>query len=149
LLTHCRREFIQAVWALLLDADFVEAYKHGIVIMCADGIKRRIYLRLMTYSADYPEKMLMLSLRDKGICPCPRCLIHKNEISQLGKKRDHARRETHGRADTPPLRADIIRARQLIYDKTGYGVNSKAVNDILKAQSRVPTEVSRNVLCEI
>ncbi|KAF8512575.1 hypothetical protein JB92DRAFT_3169848 [Gautieria morchelliformis] len=66
LLTHCCREFIQAVWALLLDDDFVEAYKHGIVVMCDDGIQRRIYLRLMTYSAYYLEKMLMLSLRDKG-----------------------------------------------------------------------------------
>jgi hypothetical protein len=56
LLTHVRREFIQAVWSLLLDEDFIMAYKHGIVIKCADGITRRVYLRLFTYSADYPEK---------------------------------------------------------------------------------------------
>jgi Plavaka transposase len=107
------------------------------MVTCADGIKRRIYLRLLTYSADYPEKMLMLSLRDKGICPCPHCLTPKNAISQLGKKRDHARQEMHARSDTPPLHTDIVLACQLIYDQTGYAVNSKAVNDILKPQSRV------------
>jgi hypothetical protein len=26
------------------------------VIQCADGIERRIYPRIFTYSADYPEK---------------------------------------------------------------------------------------------
>ncbi|KAF8505065.1 hypothetical protein JB92DRAFT_2737762, partial [Gautieria morchelliformis] len=140
LLTHCRREFIQAVWALLLDDDFIEAYKHGIVVMCADGIQRRIYLRLMTYSVDYPEKMLMLSLRDKGTCPCPCCLVRKKEICDLGKKRDRVRQETQARADTHLLRGDIILACQLIYDKTGYGVSSKAVEDLLKEQSQVPTE---------
>jgi hypothetical protein len=38
LLTHCHRKLIQAVWGLLLDEEFMEAYKHGIVIECADGI---------------------------------------------------------------------------------------------------------------
>lgn len=56
LFTHVRREFIQAVWSLLLDEAFIMAHKHGIVIKCADGRRRRVYLRLFTYSADYPEK---------------------------------------------------------------------------------------------
>ncbi|KAI0071525.1 hypothetical protein K474DRAFT_1606821, partial [Panus rudis PR-1116 ss-1] len=37
ILTHCRRELMHAVWRYLLDEDFVTAYKHGIVIKCADG----------------------------------------------------------------------------------------------------------------
>lgn len=56
LLTHCKRELIHAVWRILLDDDFVEAYKNGIVIKCFDGILRRIFLRIFTYSGDYPEK---------------------------------------------------------------------------------------------
>ena len=31
-------------------------YVHGIVIKCCDGVLRRFYPRLFTYSADYPEK---------------------------------------------------------------------------------------------
>ena len=47
---------MHAVWAKILDDDFIHAYIYGIVIMCIDGIEQRIYLRFFTYSADYPEK---------------------------------------------------------------------------------------------
>jgi hypothetical protein len=56
LMTHCRRELAHAQWNILLDDEFIEAYKHGIIIECCDGIKRRFYPRILTYSADYPEK---------------------------------------------------------------------------------------------
>ncbi len=56
ILTHCRRELMHAVWKKLLDDDFIYAYTYGIVIKCIDGIERRVYPRLFTYSADYPEK---------------------------------------------------------------------------------------------
>jgi hypothetical protein len=56
ILTHCRRELMHAVWRILLDDEFVHAYKYGIVLKCFDGIERRMYPRVLTYSADYPEK---------------------------------------------------------------------------------------------
>lgn len=54
--THCHRELFQAQWGVLLDDEFLEAYAHGIIIKCCDGITRRFYPRIFTYSADYPEK---------------------------------------------------------------------------------------------
>jgi len=39
-----------------MDAEFMAAYVHGIVIECADKIHRRFFPRFFTYSADYPEK---------------------------------------------------------------------------------------------
>lgn len=54
--THCRRELFHACWDILLDKEFLQAYRHGIVIRCADGVLRRIFPRIFTYSADYPEK---------------------------------------------------------------------------------------------
>jgi hypothetical protein len=60
ILTHCRRELMHAVWRLLLDDDFLHAYTYGIVICCADGVERRVYPRIFTYSADYPEKYVIL-----------------------------------------------------------------------------------------
>ncbi|KAJ7469129.1 hypothetical protein FB451DRAFT_1038834, partial [Mycena latifolia] len=57
-LTHCRRELMHAIWRLLLDNEFLHAYEHGIVIECEDGIFRRFYPRIFTYSADYPEKLI-------------------------------------------------------------------------------------------
>jgi hypothetical protein len=59
LITHCRREAYHAQWMELLDDEFIEAYKHGIVINCCDGITRRFYPRIFTYSADYPEKYVV------------------------------------------------------------------------------------------
>jgi hypothetical protein len=55
-LAHCHRELYHAQWKILLDEEFIEACKHGIVIRCCDGIERRFYPRILTYSADYPEK---------------------------------------------------------------------------------------------
>ena len=55
-MSHCHRELFHAQWTILLDGEFLEAYKHGIVIRCCDGIVRRFYPRILTYSADYPEK---------------------------------------------------------------------------------------------
>ena len=56
ILAHCRRELVHGVWRIVLDDDFLHAYKYGIVIKCHDGVVRRVYPRIFTYSADYPEK---------------------------------------------------------------------------------------------
>ena len=51
-----RREVYHGQWDIVLDPEFVQAYEHGIVIKCCDGVSRRFYLRIFAYSADYPEK---------------------------------------------------------------------------------------------
>ena len=56
LMAHCRHELIQAVWKYILDDEFIHAMIYRIVITCSNGMKCRIYLRIFTYSADYPEK---------------------------------------------------------------------------------------------
>jgi hypothetical protein len=47
---------MHAIWCHLLDKDFMEAYVHGILVECVDGIIRHFFPRILTYSADYPEK---------------------------------------------------------------------------------------------
>lgn len=54
--THLKRDLIQGVWDVMLDDRFMHAYVHGLPILCSDGIWRRVFPRLITYSADYPEK---------------------------------------------------------------------------------------------
>ena len=56
ILTHCRRELMHAVWKFLIDDDFIHAHTYGMVVRSLDGIERRVYPRILTYSADYPEK---------------------------------------------------------------------------------------------
>ena len=94
---------MHAIWEKILDAEFIHAYTYGIVIECIDGIERRIYPRFFSYSADYPEKyvtssfalhlsnffrILLATIRDKGFCPCPRCLVPKTHLDRLGLKLD-------------------------------------------------------------
>ncbi|KIJ33763.1 hypothetical protein M422DRAFT_182849, partial [Sphaerobolus stellatus SS14] len=138
LLTHCKRELMHAIWKLLLDDEFCKAYDNGILIQCADGIKRLVYPRIFTYSADYPEKVLLATIRDQGLCLCPRCYITKDKVHDMGMVRDMNNREKNVRKDDLPRRYDILKARSLIYEK-GVPVNGAAVESILKPLSRVPT----------
>ncbi len=40
-MTHCHRDYVHAQWKELLDDEFLEAYEHGVVIECCDGLKCR------------------------------------------------------------------------------------------------------------
>ncbi|KAK7696333.1 hypothetical protein QCA50_000987 [Cerrena zonata] len=136
ILTHCRRELMHAVWKELLDDDFLHAYKYGLVVKCPDGISRRIYPRFFTYSADYPEKVLLATIRDKGLCPCTRCLTPKSKLHLMGQVYDMA---FHVQAGVwKYLSRAVTVARKYIYD-AGYGVASTAIDNLLKETSSVPT----------
>ncbi|KAG8729295.1 hypothetical protein FRC10_004102 [Ceratobasidium sp. 414] len=137
LITHLRCELMHAVWVALLDDEFIEAWRTGVVIDCADGVRRRVFPRILTYSADYPEKVLLATIRNGGACFCPRCLVQKTSASQMGTPTDMRTRNKR-RIDSKRHRKQVEHARQLIYDQ-GKGVQSKAVEDLLKAESYVPT----------
>ncbi|KAF9045034.1 hypothetical protein BJ165DRAFT_1346358 [Panaeolus papilionaceus] len=135
ILTHCKRELLQEVWRVLLDDDFVHAYKYGIVVMCVDGIERRIFPRIFTYSADYPEKVLLATIRDKGLCPCPRCLVPMQNLDQLGTTVDQK-----ARSESPRVYqiSKVQKARAFIY-KGAKPINGANVEALLKDFSGVPT----------
>ncbi|KAL0564603.1 hypothetical protein V5O48_017441, partial [Marasmius crinis-equi] len=135
ILTHCRRELMHAVWQVLLDDAFIHAYKYGIVIECADGIKRRVYPRIFTYSADYPEKVLLATMRDKGLCPCPRCMVQKSDLDKLGFVQDMRRRVVYTRNY---LIHSVKTARRFIYDLAS-PIKGVHVERLLKPSSSVPT----------
>ena len=157
LLTHCKRKLFHAIWNIILDDEFIEAYKNGIVIKCHDGVLRRVFPRIFTYSADYPEKyfqhylftmiltllyrIIIATIRDKGLCPCPRCLLPKTSFHRLGFLSDLKQRLSHARTY---LREKICDARHRIY-KLGVPIKGKAVEGILKAQSLVPTLVRQHL----
>ncbi|KIO16448.1 hypothetical protein M407DRAFT_40576, partial [Tulasnella calospora MUT 4182] len=136
--THCRRELFHGVWKLLLDKKFIRAYKHGILIEFPDRIIRRVYLRIITYSADYPEKVIIATIRNLGICLCPRCLIVWHQIRKLGLKADTKLRIMKRRTDAGGLRSLVVKARSFIYERR-QGVASTSVDAILRAESLVPT----------
>ncbi|KAG2021050.1 hypothetical protein CC2G_006316 [Coprinopsis cinerea AmutBmut pab1-1] len=130
LLTHCERELFHAQWRLLLDDEFIEAYRHGIVVDCPDG--------------HYPEKIVVASIRNLGRCPCPRCLIPLDEVHLMGQVKDIQNRDKKKRVDDQKRRRLIADARNRIYlDRVP--VTSVKVNRLLQNMSLVPT---RNAFSE-
>jgi hypothetical protein len=63
----------------------------------------------------------------------------------MGKVRDMKQRKTLARIDDETRRGKVDLARDIIYNRH-YVVNSTAVENILKAQSWVPTDVSASLI---
>ncbi|KAJ2933285.1 hypothetical protein H1R20_g3796, partial [Candolleomyces eurysporus] len=136
-LAHCKMEMFHAQWEVLLDDELLDAIKNGIVLMCQDGIERRFYIRIFTYSADYPEKVLIATIRGLGDCPCPRCLVSKDNLDQLGTEADFQTREGQARRDDNARRELVQSALSKIFHE-GISLSGKAVDDLLKPQSLQP-----------
>ena len=141
LLTHCQREFFHEQWRHILDDEFLDAYCHGIVVKCYDGEERRFYPRILTYSADYPEKVLLASIKNLGSFPCPRCNVAMQNVPSMGKKRDRANRVRTARTDDQARRDRVSKARSLIYDDH-HPVTSTFVEGNMAEGSLIPTNVS-------
>ncbi|PPR03034.1 hypothetical protein CVT24_012265 [Panaeolus cyanescens] len=135
-ISHLKRELMHAVWLLILDPELMKAYEHGFVMQCSDGIWRRIFPRFFTYSADYPEKVLLATIKYLAKCPCPRCTTEKQFIPALGTHVDSQRR-SHKRTDNNYRQFDIEEARKDIY-KHAKGAKSAAVDSKLGGDSSIP-----------
>jgi len=85
------------------------------------------------------NRVLLATIRDKGLCPCPRCLIPKSKLDQTGTKHDSKFRLQNA---CTYLFNWVQIARNAIY-KSGAAVASALVNRLLKATSSVPTLVSQ------
>jgi hypothetical protein len=70
--------------------------------------------------------------------------VTKDEVSNVGKPSDMDIRQSRARKDDEDRQSRVRAARSLIYQK-GYVVNSTHVEDLLKADSLVPTEASFSV----
>lgn len=75
-----------------------------------------------------------------AICPCPRCLIPKDHAHKMGMRQDKRQRVSLARTDNLQYRAKISSARDIIYQKHR-AVDSTPVQNLLKPESLVPTEV--------
>ena len=86
------------------------------------------------------HRILIVSIRNLGRCPCPRCLIPLDHVANMGMRRDMAQRKTLARIDNVKRRNRVEMARKMIYEK-GYVVDSRAVEVLLQEDSLVPTAV--------
>ncbi|KAI6118066.1 hypothetical protein F5141DRAFT_1000056 [Pisolithus sp. B1] len=137
-LTHCKHDLFHTIWDLILDMQFMDAYQSGIIIWCADGITWWIYPHFFSYSADYPEKVLLGGINFLGKLACPWCLVAKKNFSKMGMVQDMQHHVTHVWIDSAEWQECISRAHKLVFQK-GAPVNGKQVGYQLDEHSYVPT----------
>jgi uncharacterized protein YcbX len=87
-------------------------------------------------------RVLIVTIRDFGLWPCPRCLIPKDDISKLGKEEDRRIRQELRRVDTVERQDRVNQARTNLY-QNGYALSGDYVDGLLREESLVPTQVRR------
>ena len=84
--------------------------------------------------------MLIAALRDKGLHPCPHCLITFQDIPNLGTPFDRQLRDSLAHKDENLRHQLVTEARRLIYEE-GYAINGEKVDRILRSLLAVPIVV--------
>ncbi|KAK0452774.1 uncharacterized protein EV420DRAFT_1700868 [Desarmillaria tabescens] len=125
ILTFLKQELVHAIWAKLISPEFMDAYINGVVIFCADNIYHRVYPCFFLYSADYPEKVLLASIKSMAEFLCPRCLVTKETASEMGTINDMKRHVKKARVDTTQQQSWIEKVHSWIYED-GNVVDGKA-----------------------
>ncbi|RPD71051.1 hypothetical protein L226DRAFT_469154 [Lentinus tigrinus ALCF2SS1-7] len=136
-LKFCKHELFCRIWLMLLDKDFMAAYRDGILLVCGDGITRRLFPRFFTYSADYPEKILIAALKPLALCMCPRCLTRMDDIADAGSPEDDLRRAAK-RQDDAANQILIKKARRCLFK--GFSPAGKCIKDLLHDKSLNPIQ---------
>ncbi|TEB22839.1 hypothetical protein FA13DRAFT_1715795 [Coprinellus micaceus] len=90
------------------------------------------------WAALLDNEMKVVGLRAKGGCPCARCLVLADSIPQMGTPGDREVRTVQKRADDDEKKQRVKKARDLIYGKKNYAVDSAKVEDLLKPTSLTP-----------
>ncbi|KAJ3496344.1 hypothetical protein NMY22_g19825 [Coprinellus aureogranulatus] len=117
--------------ALKSIARSFSSISNGLVANCPDGKKRRFYPRLFTYSADYPERIIISGILSNGARPCYRCLIKSSDLGALGSPNDTDR---HQNTRSEVEQAKLVKGAQSKIKK-GRAVGGKVVNAGLKDAS--------------
>ncbi|KAK0479045.1 hypothetical protein EDD18DRAFT_1086749, partial [Armillaria luteobubalina] len=93
-----------------------------------------------TYSADYPEKCVMSDIKLLGKCLCPRCLIMKDRVSELGTKQDRTWCMAQEHQDMTARQFDVEMVWEWIYTK-GFPVGGAQIEKVLGPTSLTPSRV--------
>lgn len=121
---------------MALQGEFSPVFLHILLII----LKSKSSVVESVQPTDFcAYRIILATIRYLGGCPCPRCFIKKDQINALGTKVDDQRR-SHLRTDTEHRQHQVNKTRSWIFDK-GRGVNSTWVEDLLQADSWVPTRV--------
>lgn len=84
------------------------------------------------------SRVLLATIRDQGLCPCPRCLVPKSKLDRLGFSSDTNLRIDQARKYDME---SVNKARKAIYE-LGKPIGGIDVQGLLKSTSAVPISVS-------
>lgn len=84
-------------------------------------------------------RILLACIKYLGEHPCPRCLVRKCDISNLGKRLDTRCREHLACVDSELRQGKINMVRRWIYQ--GFSFVSNRIKEVLNITSMVPTRV--------
>ena len=107
-------------------------------ILCRLPREVNLFFASACVIAHYIGRVMLATIHDHGLCLCPRCLVLKRKLNQLGSledTRNRIRKACKYNGDT------VREARRLIYE-LGVAINGAAIQCELKATSAVPTLVS-------
>lgn len=107
-LTFCKCGLFNQIWLLLLDDAFMEVYKHGIKLMCGDGVVRRLFLRFFNIALisprSTPRNVAITALRSLVHCLYLRCLTTKGQVAEAGTRRNEHHRARKRNCSVPHAR---------------------------------------------
>ena len=90
--------------------------------------------------------MTIAALKRNGMCPCPRCLIRKEDIPDAGSKAD-LRIRAQKRADNRPTHYDINQARKWAFQ--GFALEGSRVKSLIHTRSMHPIRVSPTIFSPV
>jgi hypothetical protein len=85
-------------------------------------------------------RVLLATIRDQGLCPCPRCLVPKTKLDRLGLIADMNARVNNAR-HYRDVAVFIEKAHRAIFEE-GAPIGGVTVQRLLKSTSNVPMSVS-------
>jgi hypothetical protein len=111
---------------------------HGFSHIPQITLRSPYFLSSSLRRAHYLGRVMLATIRDQGLCPCPHCLVPKRKLDQLGVHADTRNRISKAcKYDGETVRE----AQRSIYD-LGMAINGAAIQRELKATSAVPMLVS-------
>lgn len=90
---------------------------------------------LLCFSNTY-IRVLLATIRDKGLFPCVRCMVPKSSLDRLATHKDMKYREK-----VREFQEERVRLARVLINEKGKGVASSAVETLLQEFSAVPTMV--------
>lgn len=98
-----------------------------------------------TFVTDTPCRILLACIKYLAKCPCPRCYVLKDKVSDMGKKLDINNRVRNVRVDSEDLQDDIACARKWLFE-LGLPINNSHMKKLLGPCSLTPVQVTCSIL---